>query len=222
MKQLKLSVSHREELGSRACWRLRKTGQIPAVIYGKSGSDSIQVQESEFRKLMRSIAGSVSLIEVVADKGPKKLSVIEKVQREPSTGVILHVDFHEVSPDEEMHATLPVHTSGDAIGVKDQGGVLEVMLHHIDVKCLPKNLPEHMTIDISELKVGDAIHIKNLPAMPGVTILGDPETVVAACSEPRKVEEEVVIPEAAPAEGTETKAEATTPAAESTTPEEKS
>lgn len=192
MKQLKLSVSHREVSGSTACKRLRKEGKIPAVIYGKSGNESISIIESDLRKLMRATAGSATLVEVTSGKGTAKLTVIEKLQREPATGAFLHVDFHEVSADEEMHATLPVHTIGESIGAKAENGILELVLHHIDVKCLPRNLPEFITVDISDLHVGHAIHLKSLPSIEGVTVLGDPETVVVSCSEPRKAEEETV------------------------------
>lgn len=207
MKQLKLSVSHRNVLGSAACKRLRKAGQIPAVIYGKSGSESITVDEKTLRKLMRATGGSATLVEVTSDKGGAKLSVIEKLHREPTTGAFLHVDFHEVSANEEMHATLPVHTTGESIGAKQENGVLEVVLHHVDVKCLPKNLPEYVTVDISDLHVGQAIHLKSIPPMEGVTVLGDPETVVVSCSEPRKIEEEPVVV-AEVAEAVEVKEEA--------------
>lgn len=193
MKQLKLSVSHRDVLGSSACKRLRKAGQIPAVIYGKSGVDHLTVDEKVLRKLMRATGGSATLIEVTSDKGIAKLSVIEKLHREPTTGAFLHVDFHEVLANEEMHATLPVHTEGESIGAKQENGVLEVVLHHVEVKCLPKNLPEYITIDISDLHVGQSIHLKSIPPMTGVTVLGDPETVIVSCSEPRKLEEEPVV-----------------------------
>lgn len=193
MKQLKLSVSHREALGTTACKRLRKEGKTPAVIYGKSGSESIWVKETELRKLMRSTAGSATLVEVTNDKGSTKLTIIEKLHREPTTGAFLHVDFHEVSANEEMHITLPVHTEGESVGAKFENGILELVLHHIDVKCLPKNLPEFITVDISDLHVGHSIHLKSLPKIEGVTVLGDPEAVIVSCSEVRKAEEEPVV-----------------------------
>lgn len=197
MKQLKLSVSHREVLGSRACKRLRKQGSIPGVIYGKSGNESVSINEGELRKLMRATAGSVSLILVSTNEGSGKLTVIEKLQREPSTGAFLHVDFHEVSADEPMHAMLPVHIVGEAIGVKSENGTVEVLHHTLNVKCLPRNLPEFITVDISDLHAGKSIHVKDLPAMEGVTFLDDQETVVVTCSEGRKAEAEA---EAAPGE----------------------
>lgn len=213
MKQLKLSVSHREVTGTRACKRLRKEGQVPAVIYGRSGNESISVNESELRKLLRATAGSATLVEVVNNKGGMKLTIIEKLHREPATGAFLHVDFHEVSANEEMHVTLPVHTAGECAGVKLENGMLEVVMHQVEVKCLPKDLPEYITVDVANLHVGNVVHLKDLPEMKGVTFIGDPEGVIVSCSEARSVEEEVVAP--APVEVAEVKEEVVEKPAES-------
>ncbi len=186
MKQLKLSVSHREAVGTAASKRLRKQGIIPGIIYGKSGNECISVNEAELRKLMRATSGTASLISVTSDKGSAKLTIIEKLFREPSTGAFLHVDFHEVSANEPMHTTLPVHTVGEAVGVKFENGTLEILHHTLHVKCLPKNLPEFINVDITELHAGHSIHVKDLPPIEGVTFLGDPETVVISCSDGRK------------------------------------
>lgn len=190
MKQLKLSVSHREAVGTAASNRLRKQGLIPGVIYGKSGNESISIDEAELRKLLRATSGSASLISVSSDKGSSKLTIIEKLQREPSTGAFLHVDFHEVSANEPMHATLPVHTVGEATGVKFENGTLEILQHTLHVKCLPKNLPEFISVDITDLHAGQSIHVKDLDSIEGVTFLGDAEAVVISCSDGRKAQAE--------------------------------
>lgn len=186
MKQLKLSVSHREAVGTAASNRLRKQGIIPGVIYGPSGNKNISIDEAELRKLMRETSGSASIISVSCDKGTSKLTIIEKLHRKPTTGAFLHVDFHEVSANEPMHATLPVHTVGEAVGVKFENGTLEILNHSLHVKCLPKNLPESITVDVSELHAGASIHVKDIPTIEGVTFLGDPEVVVISCSDGRK------------------------------------
>lgn len=201
MKQLKLSVSHREALGSTACKRLRKQGIIPAVIYGKSGNESVSVNEGELRKLMRATAGSASLVLVSTNEGAAKLTVIEKLQREPSTGAFVHVDFHEVSANEEMHAMLPVHVVGESIGAKMENGTVEVLHHTLSVKCFPRNLPEFITVDISDLHTGHSIHVKDLASIEGVVFLDDQEAVVVSCSDGRKAEaEEVSEPQASEGE----------------------
>ena len=190
MKQLKLQVTQRKMSGSADSGRLRKEGKLPAVIYGKTGSQPLIVDEPEFRKLMRAAIGSVSLIEIIDDKGGKKLALIQEIQRDSVTDKFLHVDFHEVSEHEPMHASIPVHVVGKSYGAKNENGILEVHLHTLEIRCLPKDLPEYVEIDISELHVGQAIHISDLPVLEGVSYLGEPDAVVTSCSEARKVSEE--------------------------------
>lgn len=209
MKQLKLSVSRRKEIGTAASKRLRKQGIIPGIIYGKSGNECISVNEAELRKLMRATSGTASLVSVSSDEGSSKLTIIEKLFREPSTGAFLHVDFHEVAAHEMMNATLPVHTVGEAVGAKFENGTLEILHHTLQVKCLPKNLPEFISVDISDLHAGQSIHIKDLLAIEGVTFLDDAETVVVSCSDGRKGgAEEEAAPEAQAKESEGAKKEA--------------
>lgn len=211
MKQLKLTVSQREKFGSADSGRLRRARKLPAVIYGKSGTQPVVLEEPEFRKLMRAAAGSVCLVELTDDKGVTKLTLIQEVQRDSVTDQFVHVDFHEVSTNEPMHATLPVHIIGESIGVKMENGVLETLMHSVDVRCLPKNLPEYVEVNVDELHAGQAFHVKELASMEGVEFLGDPEAVIASCSEGRKateeVEEEAPAAEGEAAEGEEKKEE---------------
>lgn len=190
MKQLKLTVSLRKERGSGACGRLRRDRKIPAVVYGRSGSEAITVDEINFRKMMREAKGAAALVEVVDDQGAQKLTVVQKVERDPVTDSFLHVDFHEVAPDEMMHASLPVQVKGESTGVKNENGILEVHIHTADVRCLPANLPEFIVVDVTELHVGEAICVKDLEKMEGVDYMGDPGVVVISCSEGKKVEAE--------------------------------
>ena len=189
MKQLKLDVSLREETGSNANNRLRKAGRIPAVVYGKSGSKSLSVDEKDFRMMMRAIAGAAALVKVADDQGNSILSVIKSIQRNPCTDRLIHIDFHEISPNEEMHATLSVRVEGECYGVKNERGFLSIPIHTVEVRCLPKDLPEFITVDVTELKAGESIHISQLTKIQGVTFQGDPEIVVVACASPTKVAE---------------------------------
>lgn len=204
-KQKQLKVQKRQQTGSAAVRRLRKSGVIPGVIYGKSGTESIQVNEPEFRILMRSIAGSAALVEVSDDAGFRHLSVIENIQRDPVTDNFLHVDFHEIATNELMTVTAPIHLKGESEGVKSENGVLEFLMHHIDIKCLPKDLPDYVIVDISGLKLNEALHLKDLPKLEGVTYIGDPEQLIVAVSEPKTMEEvaPVAAEGAAPVEGAE-------------------
>ncbi len=201
MKQFKLTVSSRVSGGTRAAGRLRRSGHVPAVIYGKkSGSRSLSIDEVALRGVMRQVGSSVAIIEV--DDGEKKaLALLQEVKRHPTTDRLMHVDFHEICPEEALHIHVPVHVLGEAAGVLTGGGTLNIVLHSIDVKALPKDLPSSIDLDVSSLQVGQSIHVKELPALPGVTFLAPEDQVVVACAAP------IVAVEAA-AEGAEV-AEAT-------------
>ena len=187
MKQLQLEVKERKETGTGACNRLRKEGYIPAVVYGKSGSHALAVGKNAFRDLMRASKGSATLVQLKQDGGNQTLSFIQNLHRDPTKDHFVHIDFIEVSKDQPMQATLPLHVVGESVGVRNENGILEVHVHHVDVKGLPTELPESIELDITELHTGSAIHIKELPEIKGLTYTGNPETVVASCSEARKV-----------------------------------
>ncbi|QYY35257.1 50S ribosomal protein L25 [Ruficoccus sp. ZRK36] len=184
MSEHTLSVSKREGQGRGFSRRLRAQGSIPAVIYGKSGSEKLAVTEKDFMLLMREIGGSATIVTLEDDKGGKTATLIQDTQRNPRTDRFEHIDFLEVSADQEITAQIPVHTHGEAVGVKTGGGSLEIALHEVEVSCLPKNLPEQIDLDVSGLDVGDMIHVSALPKLEGVTYQGDPETVVVMCNAP--------------------------------------
>lgn len=210
MSELTLSVKSREGIGRGHSRRLRAQGRIPAVIYGRSGTSALSVAERDFLMMMRKAAGGASLINLKDEEsGKSQMSVIQGTQRNPITDRFEHIDFLEVSADHAITAHIPVHTAGEPIGVKTGGGILEVILHEVEVVCLPKDLPEEIHLDVAALVVGDAIHIRDLPALPGVTYHGDPDTVVVSVAE-QYVDpstETVAAPEAAaPAEAPAEKA----------------
>jgi large subunit ribosomal protein L25 len=131
------------------------------------------------------------------DARPKRLALVQEIQHHPLTGSILHVDFHEVAEDEKVTIMVPVETTGEAAGVKTEGGVLEHVLFKIKARALPKDLPELITVDVSHLNIGQAIHLGEIQAPPGVELLGDKNVPVIAVAAPRTEEEEA----AATAEG---------------------
>lgn len=205
MAEHTLTVTTREGKGRGYSRRLRAQGSIPAVIYGKSGPQSLVVDEKDFRMLMRQTGGSATIV-TLENKGAKTDTLIQATQRNPRTDRFEHIDFLEVQADQAITAQIPVHTTGEAIGVKTENGNLEVVLHDIEVACLPKDLPEQIELDVSELHVGDSIHISSLPQLEGVTYHGDPESVVVMCS--AQMSEEAAEPtevtaENVPAEGEE-------------------
>lgn len=180
MKKVKLVAEGRSEIGTCACKRLRKSGMIPAVIYGSNGEENLKISKHEFRRFTREVGDRACIVELIySDKS--KLAMIKATQRNALSDGFDHVDFREVLADEPINTSLPIHLVGESAGVK-LGGMLEVILHNVEVECLPENLPEFIEIDVSNLNVGEAVHIKSLPCAKGVRYLQPKDTVVVACS----------------------------------------
>lgn len=204
MKKYQLTVSTREGTGRSASRRLRKADKIPAILYGKhTNPETLAVAATEFVKLLKEISGRAALIELKRDAGAAALSFLQEVQRDPITDKYLHVDLQEVKENEKMVINVVIHTVGESTGVKNEGGILEVATHRLRIRCLPKDLPPFIEVDVTELKVGDAIHVGTLKPLAGVEFLDDKNQAVVLCVEPAA--EEVAAPAAgaaaAPAEG---------------------
>ncbi|MDR2982191.1 MAG: 50S ribosomal protein L25 [Puniceicoccales bacterium] len=212
-KQLKLTVKNRDGIGRGPARRLRKSGLIPGIIYGNSGNKSISVDSVEFRTLMRAKGTAAALVELSLEDGSKTLSLIKDFQRDPISLAIVHLDLLSVDANTEMSAHVPIHFTGDPVGVRMENGALDIMLHEIPVRCLPKNLPEFITVDISELHVNAAIHVANLPKLEGVTYPGDQTRAVVVCTAQEEEKAAETTPGAAPAAGA-TPAAAAAPAAD--------
>lgn len=208
MKRLTLAVLKREETGKGPSKRLRKKGFIPAVVYGKSGVEHLKVSLDSFRNLVREKGDRAALIELSIDNNSKLLSLLQETKRNFQTDRFEHIDFKEISENEEMYTTLPIHLKGESFGVKNEGGVIEFTTHSIEVQCLPKDLPDAIEVDISELKVGQSIHVKGLPQIKGVRYT-QKDLVVVSCT---KVEEEEKEEAAATTTGTATAEGTATPA----------
>jgi large subunit ribosomal protein L25 len=196
-----LSVSPREGTGRSASRRLRKQDRIPAILYGKHTAPiTLSVEVTEFARLVKSIGDNAALIEL---KGAHEqaLSILQEVQRDAMTDRYLHVDLHEVKADEKMEISVPVHTSGESTGVKNEAGVLEAASHALRIRCLPKDLPAFIDVDVTELHVGQTIHIRELKAVPGVVFLGDKNQPVVSCVQPVEEIVEAVVETAVPVEG---------------------
>jgi large subunit ribosomal protein L25 len=193
MKSVALSAAVRA-LGRRAgSKRLREEGQVPAVIYGRQAKpQNLEINAREISDLIHHSVSENLLVDlsVKDDARPKRLALLQEVQHHPLSGKVLHVDFHEVAENEKVSIMVPVNTSGEAIGVKTDGGVLEHVLFKIKVRGLPKDLPELITVDVSHLKIGQAIHLGEIQAPPGTEIIGDKQIPVISVSAPRTEEEE--------------------------------
>ncbi len=198
-QQYTLNVASRAATGRSASRRLRKTNQIPAILYGKhTNPETLAVDAPEFGRLLKAIAGSASLIELKRQgASTASLSFLQEVQRDPITDKYLHVDLQEVKADEKMEIRVRVHTLGESFGVKNQSGVLEAT-QALRIRCFPKDLPPFIEVDVTELKVGETIKVSGLKAIAGVDFLDDKNQPVVSCVAP--LEEEVAVA-ATPAAG---------------------
>lgn len=199
MKSVPLNAFRRAAAGRNAVNKLRGTGRIPTVIYGrKAAAQNLELDERELGKLISHSAAENILVDlaITGDERPQRLALVHDVQHDPRNGRILHVDFHEVSPDEKVTIMVPVETVGTAIGVKN-GGVLEHVLFKLKVRALPADLPLVLEVDVTNLDKGKVLHLSEIPVPPGVEILGDPNVPVISVAEPRSEAEEAAA-EAAP------------------------
>ena len=200
MKKYQLTVTSREGKGRSASRRLRKAEKIPAILYGKhTKPETLSVNVPEFVKLLKEISGRTTLIELKRDQGPTALSVLQEVQRDAITDRYLHIDLQEVKENEKMVINVPTHVVGEAYGVKTEAGILQTATHRLRIRCFPKDLPTVIEVDVTELKIGESIHVSELKPVPGVEFLDDKNQTVVLCVEPP--EEEVAAVVAAPVEG---------------------
>ena len=199
MERLKLEVSLREGTGKGVARKLRASGQVPAVFYGR-GIEPVHLQVDAIPLERVAHGGANSLIDLLGPKQvAKKPVLINELQRDPATRVALHCDLFAVDMSEKLTIEVPIHYLGRPPGVVEQGGVLEPLLRDLQVSCLPLAIPESLDVDVSELSIGDAIHIRDVDLPEGVEALGDPDLsvvhVVAPRVEEEKAEEEEEVAE---------------------------
>lgn len=198
MKSVPLNAFVRSVNGRAEVKKLRDAGKVPATIYGRLNKpENLELVAREMSDLIQHSLSENILVDLAVDK-KKRLALVQEVQHHPLSGKVLHVDFHEVAENETVTVMVPVETTGEAVGVKTGGGVLEHIVFKLKVRALPKNLPEQILIDVSALEVGKSIHLGEIKAPEGVEIMGKKSTTVVAVAMP-KTEVEEVAPEAAAA-----------------------
>jgi large subunit ribosomal protein L25 len=198
-KTVSLQVSQRAGVGRTALKAVRNAGRVPGVLYGKDKNKAVRSRSIEIdaRKLASVLHSSTSenvLVDVeLTDAGGKKvdqhLALLVDVQHHPIKDYIIHIDLHEIAQDEILHSEVPVMSVGEPAGVKTGGGLLETMLRTIRVACLPRNLPEMITVDVSHLEIGHSVHVREIKLPEGVTASNPPELPVFSVFAPK---EEVV------------------------------
>jgi large subunit ribosomal protein L25 len=189
-ERIRLEVKEREHSGSRDSRRLRKAGMIPGVLYGQGHKPHpITVPERELRRVLTGSAGLHAILDVVLE-GQKTThsSILKDYQVDPIRGKIDHFDLQEVRLDQSIQTSVVVELVGESVGAK-AGGVLSQVAREVRVEALPLEVPERLELDVSSMEIGDSLRLTDLSTPEGVTLLDDPETVLATVTVPTRVEE---------------------------------
>ncbi len=196
-KQVKLKAELRTSVGRSAVRKLKARGIIPAVIYGgRDKAQPLQVAARDINTMMSHASGENVLVELeIAGEKSSRTALVQEVQHSPVGGDIRHVDFHAISMDETIQAEVPLEPIGTANGVKNFGGLLEQSLRALTIECLPRDLPDRITVDISQLNIGDSIHVRDIQLPSGVTAKVPVDLTAFSVLAP-VVEEEPVVAEA--------------------------
>ena len=189
MSDVTLNVEPRAELGSGPAGRYRREGKVPATVYGlEADPQSVLVGARELERILHGASGANTLITLNLGEGDA-LALARQIQRHPTRGDLVHVDFVRIRRDIAVAADIPLHVEGEAPGAK-AGGLLEQLLFSVTIEAMPGSIPNSLTVDVSELELGDQIHISDLPIPAGVTIQHDPEELVVQVAIPRGLDDE--------------------------------
>jgi large subunit ribosomal protein L25 len=206
MEEIPLEVQLRTQIGSRKIKSIRREDFVPAVVYGgKRGPTTIKVDRRSYEHIMRTHKGQSVVFHLNVMESDKKLrdyfAIVKEEQTGPVSDALVHIDFLRISLTKEIEVKVPVEAKGEAVGVKTEGGSLDHGLWELDIVCLPTNIPKSIEIDISELKIGDAVYVKDIALPMGVKTNHDPESILVSVIPPMKEEAE------AAKEGAETEPE---------------
>ena len=191
MATVSLSANARDGKGKGAARSLRSQGQVPAVIYGHGRHPQpLALNARDLDKLLSHIQAESTVIEVTVG-GQTAKTLIREIQRHPIKRQILHVDFQALVAGEKVTVSIPIVLLGVPEGVRLEGGVLDQTLREIEIEVDPSNIPDHVEYDITNMVIGDSVHISDLKVPEGVEVIDDPETSVAVLAAPRAVIEEV-------------------------------
>jgi large subunit ribosomal protein L25 len=178
-----LNARARSTFGKNAARKLRREGYVPAVIYGHGDETRpLEIAINELERLLSTNSAN-TLIDLRVEGAKATSALIREVQHHAVKPMILHVDFLQVHAGEKIHLTVPVRTHGTPRGVRDEGGVLQEVLHAVEVECLPRDIPEAIDIDVENLGIGDAVHVRDVE-IPNVRILNDGDLTIASVTQP--------------------------------------
>ena len=196
-KEIVVRAKSRDGRGKNDARRARRNGQVPVTIYGGKGETvAALAPASELAAILRSDAGRNTIFTLdVEGVGPSEVMFVDR-QIDPVRMRLIHADFKRLVKGEKIETTVPLRLVGEPLGVREQAGVLEQIIRNLDIRCEPREIPEHIDVDVTNLGVHEVLHVSDIPVSAGVEILNEPDTVIATVG---IVKEEVV--EAPPVEG---------------------
>lgn len=187
--QLVVKTEKRQGLGSNAARRLRAQGFVPAVLYGESMETvPLVLGKKDIVQILRLESGENTIFKVALGADSYD-AMIKELQIDPATDELLHVDLIRISMDKPIKVTVPIEHHGEPVGVKTEGGFIDFVTREVEVECLPRDIPESLDIDISELHINQSFKVQGMAVPPGVKVLTEPNTVLVLISMPHKEEE---------------------------------
>jgi len=197
--QITIDAKLRDGRGKNEARRLRAQGLLPVTVYGHGEPVAAAVDAKKLASIFRTQTGHNTIFNLNLDNGESPAVIIKDWDADPVKGRLVHADLYRLKLDEVMRVTVSVQMVGTPYGVKTEGGLLEVQAHELEIECLPGDIPEHISVDVSELKLGQHISVSDLNLGDKIKVMNDPDTVLASVNALRIVEE----PTAAPAVGAE-------------------
>jgi large subunit ribosomal protein L25 len=191
-----VTAEARESRGKNEARRVRVSGRIPAVIYGAFQEPrAVSVNPKDILRIIHGKTGHNSIFDVEIPGAEKTPVIVADEQYHPVKGTLMHIDLKRIDLTRKLRVSIPIHVTGEAKGVKQQGGVLDIVTKTVEIECIPDDIPDRFDVDVTELMIGTNIRVSQLPAKEGIRILTAPEAVIAHVV---GIREEVVAEVAAP------------------------
>ena len=177
-----LQVWRRSRAGKGVARKIRAQGKIPAVLYGSGENVPLTLQPKELLKILSSGENTIFRLEIDGELGEDRQAIVRDLQRHPLKETLLHADLYRISMDVELTVSVPIVLQGMSREVSDVGGMINQLLHEIEIQCLPSLIPHELTIDVAHLGIGEVLHVRDLPVPQGIQVLADSDEVVASVS----------------------------------------
>jgi large subunit ribosomal protein L25 len=177
-----LQALRRNRSGKGVARKIRAQGMIPGVLYGGGETIPLTLKPQELLKILTSGENTIFQLEIDGELGGDRQAIVRDLQRDPLKDTLLHADLYRISMDVEITVSVPIVLQGMSREVSDVGGMINQLLHEIEIQCLPSLIPHELTIDVAHLGIGEVLHVRDLPALQGIQVLAASDEVVASVS----------------------------------------